>query len=130
MTRIGRKPQGAALVAPLPGSAHAKRRLTLFLETLSGHCRVQDACAELGIGPSRFFAQRAAWLQESLALLEPRVPGRPVKPAAEVSPEEVRALRQRVGELETRSAAVQAQVELAHLLPHLRRRLAPGKKTT
>ena len=129
MTRLGRKPQGAALVAPLPGSAHAKRRLTLFLETLSGHCRVQDACTELGIGQSRFFAQRAAWLQEALALLEPRLPGRPAKPVDEVSPE-VQVLRQRVGELEARSTALQAQAELAHLLPHLRRRVTPGKKTT
>ena len=57
MSRAGRKPQGAALVAPLSGSEHAKRRLALFLQTFSGECTVSEACAELGIGESRFFAQ-------------------------------------------------------------------------
>ena len=44
MTRLGRKPQGAGLVTPLAGSEHAKRRLILFLQTLSGRCSVGEAC--------------------------------------------------------------------------------------
>jgi hypothetical protein len=129
MTRLGRKPQGAALVTPLAGSEHAKRRLTLFLQTLSGECSVGEACAELGIGESRFFAQRGQWLQESLAMLEPRSAGRPTKPEPSVSTDEAQALRERVRELEARAAAVEVQSELARTLPHVIHRLRPGKKT-
>jgi hypothetical protein len=129
MTGVGRKPQGAALVNPLAGSEHAKRRLALFLQTLSGQSTVGAACAELGIGESRFFAQRAAWLQQSLELLEPRTPGRPPKPEPAPAAEDVRRLQQRVRQLEARSVAVEAQAELAGLLPH-RLRGRVGKKTT
>ena len=51
----------------LAGSKHAKQRLSWFLQTLSGERSVWEACVELGIGESRFFAQRGAWLQEALA---------------------------------------------------------------
>ena len=129
MTRLGRKPQGAELVAPLTGSKHAKRRLRMFLETLAGRCRVEDACAELGIGSSRFFAQRAEWLQEALALLEPRAAGRPPKPQPPISPVEVEGLRRRVRELEGQGAALEVQAELAQTLPHVLHRPRPEKKT-
>jgi hypothetical protein len=130
MAKVGRKPQGAALVNPLAGSEHAKRRLALFLQTLSGQCGVAEACAELGIGESRFFAQRAAWLQQSLELLEPLAPGRPPKPEPTPAGEDLRRLQTRVRQLEARSAAVEVQAELAGLLPHVLRRRRPGKKTT
>lgn len=130
MTRWGRKPQGVGLVVPLAGSEHAKRRMTLFLRTLSGKCSVPEACAELGIGQSRFFAQRSAWLQQSLTLLEPRSPGRPSKPDSAPAGEDMRQLQDRLRQLEARSAAVEVQAELASLLPHVMRRPRPGKKTT
>jgi len=130
MTRLGRKPQGVVLVEPLAGSKHAKQRMTWFLETLAGQCSVGDACAALGIGESRFYDQRAAWLQASLALLEPRSAGRPAKPEPPISPAEVQTLRQRVRELEAHRAAVEVQAELAHTLPHVLHRPRPGKKTT
>jgi hypothetical protein len=130
MTQLGRKPQGVALVKPLAGSKHAKQRMTWFLETLAGQCSVGKACAALGICESRFYDQRAAWLQASLALLEPRSAGRPSTPEPRVLPEEAQALRQRVRELEARAAAVEVQGELARTLPHVVARLRPGKKTT
>ena len=130
MSQPGRKPQGVALVEPLAGSEHAKQRMTWFLETLAGQCSVGEACAALRIGESRFFDQRAQWLQDSLALLEPRSPGRPSKPESQVSPGETQALRERVRELEARAATVEVQAELARTLPHVLARLEPGKKTT
>lgn len=129
MARLGRKPQGAALVPLMAGSKHAKQRLSWFLQTLAGERSAGEACAELGIGESRFFAQRAAWLQEALALLEPRSPGRPAKPEPPIEPSEVQALRERVRELEARAAAVEVQAELARTLPHVLHRPRPGKKT-
>lgn len=130
MKRLGRKPQGAALVTPLAGSAHAKRRMTLFLETLSGQCTVGQACTELGIGESRFFAQRGAWLQGALGLLEPRSPGRPAK--AELLPTQAdrEFLLQRLRELEARAAVAEVRAQLASALPHVIHPPAPVKKTT
>lgn len=125
----GRRPQGAGLVATLSGSKHAKRRMMWFLKTLAGERRVGDACAELGIGESRFFEQRAGWLQEALGLLEPRSAGRPAKAEPPISASEVQSLRARVRELEARAAAVEVQAELARTLPHVLHRLRPGKKT-
>jgi hypothetical protein len=129
MARVGRKPQGVGLVVSLPGSKHAKERMTWFLQTLTGECSVGEACAALGISESRFYDQRNAWLQGSLGLLEPRSPGRPPKPEPAVLPEEVQALRQRVRELEARAAAVEVQSELARALPHVIGRGRAGKKT-
>ncbi len=117
------------MVVFLAGSKHAKQRLSWFLQTLSGERSVGEACVELGIGQSRFFAQRGAWLQEALALLEPRAAGRPAKPEPPIAASEVEALRERVRELEARAAAVEVQAELARTLPHVLHRPGPGKKT-
>ena len=128
MTRLGRKPQGPALVAALPGSEHTKRRLTLFLQTLSGQCSVGEACAELGIGESRFYAQRGEWLAESLALLEPGAPGRPARPLPPPELAQVHELQERIRQLEARLAAAEVRSELASLLPRLAGEAFPRKK--
>lgn len=128
MTRLGRKPQGAALVVALPGSEHTKQRLTLFLQTMSGQCSVGDACKELEICESRFFAQRAEWLEGSLALLEPGSPGRPAKPAPLPEPAEVNALRERVRELEKRLTVAEVRSDLACIQPRLAGETLTGKK--
>jgi hypothetical protein len=82
----------------------------------------------LDICESRFFAQRSAWLQAALELLEPRSPGRPTKIEPSLSHAEVRQLQQRVRELEQRAAVVEVQSELAHTLPHVVARAEPLKK--
>lgn len=130
MTRLGRRPQGAHLVETLAGSGHARQRMRLFLETLAGQKSVVEACAELGIVESRFYDQRAGWLQAGLELLEPRSPGRLRKLPGVASPQEVETLRERVRELEARAAAVEVQAELVRTLPHVLRRSRPGKKTS
>src|SRR5262249_6175364 len=43
----GRFPAGPSYVDKLEGSAAAKERLKVVLETLAGQCRVQEACARL-----------------------------------------------------------------------------------
>jgi len=128
MTKLGRRPQGAALVATIPGSEHTKQRLQLFLQTLSGQCSVGAACAELDIGESRFFAQRAEWLEKSLDFLEPGAPGRPAKPELPPEQGEVDALREQVRQLEARLAAAEVRSELACLLPRLAGDAFPRKK--
>ena len=130
MTRMGRKPQGAALVDPLYGSEHAKARLKLFLQTLAGEVSVGEACTQLGICESRFYHQRQAWLYESLALLEPRPAGRPRQEEPTPTPEEVAVLRARVQQLEARAAAVESEAHLVRILPHVVARASALKKTT
>lgn len=130
MTRLGRKPQGAELVDALSGSDHAKARLKVFLETLSGELTADEACRRLGICASRFFEQRTAWLHDSIELLEPRAAGRPRTTEPAISAEEAQALHKRLQELEARAAAAQVQAELARTLPHVMARAAAPKKTS
>jgi hypothetical protein len=114
--RKGRKPLATGHVERCSGSELAKLRLTMILKTMLGELTVAEACAELGIGESRFHAQRNQWIQEALALLEPRRMGRPPK----VEDEQTR----RVAELEaalqqTRQEAETAEIrrEIAEILP-------------
>jgi len=130
MPPLGRKPQGARLVDALRGSAHAKARLKLFLQTLADELSVGEACRRLGICESRFFEQWTAWLHESIELLEPRSAGRPRNQEPSLSEAEVQALKQRVQELEARAAIVEVQAELARSLPHVVARATWPKKTS
>jgi len=134
MTRRGRKPQGAQLVDRLEGSEHAKLRLKVILETLTGRQTIPEACHELGIQESMFHKMRGQVLQSALGRLEPRPLGRPPHlPSAEA---------QRIAELEdeltrqrTELKAAQIRQELAEKLPRLGRQTdvppaaGPGKKT-
>lgn len=129
MTHLGRRPQGVKLLEALAGSEHARRRMTVFLETLAGQSTVDQACQELGIRPSRFFAQRGQWLQEALELLEPRPAGRSSRPEVTGSTAEVESLRRQVGELEARAMAAEVRAELGQTLPQVIRPPRPGKKT-
>ena len=54
----GRRPSGPQYVQQLTGSDQAKKRLRVVLETLSGTCRVQEACRQLNISEPRFHQLR------------------------------------------------------------------------
>jgi hypothetical protein len=101
-------------VAHLEGSAQAKQRLEVVLRTLAGSLSVQQACAELGLSPSRFGQLRTRLLQAALASLEPRPAGRPQAPA---TPAPVAELQQRVRELERQLHAALVREEVALILP-------------
>src|SRR6516164_8817741 len=66
----GRYPSGPEAVERLAGSAEAKERLQVVLETLAGRCRVQEACARLGISEPRFQQVRQQMLSAALNSLE------------------------------------------------------------
>lgn len=129
MTRTGRKPQGVRLLSPLSGSEFAKRRMALFIQTLAGETSVVEACKELQIGESRFYGQRAEWLQAALDLLEPRSAGRPHKVTPPPSAEEVERLREQLRETEARASAFAVKAELAGALRVHRASCAAPKKT-
>jgi transposase-like protein len=120
----GRYPSGPEFVDKLPGDAAAKERLRVVLETLTGGCRVQEACQRLNLSEQRFDQVRIEALQAALAALEPKRVGRPpyVATPAEV---EVERLRARVAELEAQLRVAAVRTEVAAILPHT----AAEKKT-
>jgi Helix-turn-helix domain len=124
----GRKPAGPQYVDGLAGSAQAKERLQVVLETLAGTCRVQQACQRLGVGQSRFHALRQQALAAALAGLEPRPAGRPATWAPPLATE-VAALQAQVAELEVAVRAAQTREEIALVLPRVAGAPAEEKKT-
>lgn len=110
MTHPGVKPLGPELVEHLQGSEQAKTRLKTMLRAMHGELTVPEACAQLGIGETRFYVQRAETLQAALDSLEPRPTGRP---RHVVSPEQERIaeLEQQVRDLELNVQAAQVRLE-------------------
>jgi len=96
--RLGRKPLTTQHVNHLSGSARAKDRLRVILETLRGAMTIPDACKLLEIGEAQFHHLRHTWLQEAVELLEPRQVGRPPK-------------QQDIGDLTRRCAELRAEVD-------------------
>jgi hypothetical protein len=121
----GRYPSGPEFVAKLEGSAEAKERLQVLLETLAGGCRVGEACDRLGIKEARFDQLRIEALQAAVLALEAKPAGRKPQPAT-TDEGEVQLLRGRLAELEAelQTALVRAQVGV--VLP----RVGEQKKTT
>lgn len=110
MARVGRKPQGWKLIDRLPAEESSKARLKAFLQTMTGECTVDEACAELGIEKSRFFALRNKWLEQAAALLDPKSAGRPRKTSDEAAaePPEMQDLKQQLLAAELRAKLAEA----------------------
>jgi hypothetical protein len=126
--RVGRKPLSTAHVDRLCGSARAKDRLRIFLETLRGALTVPDACDLLQLSEAQFHHVRHTWLQEALELLEPRRVGRPPKQedAAELA-RHCQQLVAEVKELRVRAQGAETRAEIARILADPAGE--PGKKT-
>jgi len=120
----GRKPAGPEYVERLTGSDTAKERLHVVLETVAGRCRVQEACARLGISEPRFHQLRTQILQASLDSLAPRPAGRPPRAAPD---ERVQALEAMVADLAIELQAAHVREEVALALPQVGPP-APAKK--
>jgi hypothetical protein len=126
----GRYPAGPEYVEQLQGSAEAKRRAKVILQTLQGDLRVQDACGILGICEQRFHQLREEMLQAAVARLEARPAGRPRRAA---EPADVQALKEQLQAkaLELRVAHLREEIALA--MPEVVARPAgpaePEKKT-
>ena len=125
--RRGRPPLGAALVETLEGSPLAKERLSVLVRVLAGELTVEQACEQLGIGPSRFHAMRQEVLQGGLDTLEPKPRGRPTRA---VSPEQQRiaALEDEAETLRGEVRAAQIREELALVLPHVLHERQPPRR--
>jgi hypothetical protein len=104
---------GAGHVDQLSGSERAKLRLATILNTLRGELKISDACQQLGVCESRFFAMRHHWLQEALELLEPRPAGRP--PKSQVDPRQLE-LEQTNSQLEQQLLEAQVRRDVEQIL--------------
>jgi hypothetical protein len=114
----GRRPSGPEYVDHLEGSAQAKQRLKVVLETLAGTCRVQEACQRLGISEPRFHQLRARVLEAALERLEPRPAGRPPQPPAPEQ-EHLQELAARAAAEDLAVRTAQAREEIALTLPRV-----------
>ena len=106
------------LVEDLGGSAEAKRRLALILETLAGQQTVRGAARLLGLGARRFHILRRQFLRESVDRLEPRAPGRPGRELA-VADERIAALEAELQRLRIELQAAQIREEIALAMPQV-----------
>src|SRR5262245_42174656 len=117
-TMRGRRPAGPAYVDQLDGSAIAKERLKVVLETIAGTCRVQEACRRLGICEQRFHQLRQEAMEAALAGIEPGTPG-PRPHTRTPAEEQVRVLQEQLAAQQIDLRAVQAREEIALTLPRV-----------
>jgi len=114
----GRHPSGPEYVDQLKGSALAKERLRIVLQTVAGEYRVHEACQILGVCEQRFDQLRRQALQAAVHGLESKPSGRP-RQEESVGPDDVMALRQRIADLEGELRALRVRDVIALVLPRV-----------
>jgi len=113
----GRYPSGPEFVEQLPGSALAKERARVLLETIAGKCRVQEACTKLGISEPRFDQLRIHGLEHLVQSMEPRLAGRPPRTPTPAD-ERIHELEAEIVALRLQARIAQARAEVALVLPN------------
>jgi len=121
----GRPVIGVDLIDRIEGPRVLRRRVRIILATLSGTLPIAQACAELGVGRTRFHALRWQVLEGAMDALKPRMRGRPRR--LEAGPE-VRVLQARIRELEVALRTTALRSEIALAMPHLLDRAGRKKK--
>ena len=121
----GRPIDGVDLIERLEGPRALRRRVRIVLATLAGELTIAQACAELGIGRTHFYALRWRVLAGAVDALKPRPRGRPRPVAADP---EVQALQARVRELEVALRTTALRSEIALTMPYLLDRAGRKKK--
>lgn len=122
----GRPSSGVDLVEQVDGSRAVRRRVRVVLLTIAGALTIAEACAEIGVGRTYFFALRERMLQGAVDALRPRPRGRPRRPAEDDA--DRRALRARIRELELALRTTQLRSEIALTMPYLLDRAGRKKK--
>jgi hypothetical protein len=114
----GRRPDGPEFVDKLEGSDTTKERAKVILETISGTCRVQEACERLGISEQRFHQLREEMMTGAIKAIEPGHAGRPAQTLTPAE-KEVVALKQKIADLEVELRTAKARAEIAVIMPDL-----------
>ena len=133
----GRYPAGWEAMDQFDASDEAKERFQVAVELLTGTCRVQEACARLGIGRTRLEQVRHDAMSGALAALERQRPGRKPRRVSELEAE-VAQLRQQNAQLRAALEVATIRAEVAAALPRVgahaekkttrpRRRRQPGR---
>lgn len=131
--RTGRPPAGLDHVDVLEGDSLSKERLRVVFATLAGVLTIDEACAVLEIGPSRFHALRQQALQGALTAIRPRRAGRPPKTPPTADAARVARLEDEISSLRTEVEAwrVRAQVsQLAHSGSAREKKNGPKRKSS
>jgi hypothetical protein len=124
----GRPGGGVALIDHLAAPRLVRRRVRIVLATLAGQLTITDACAQLGIQRTRFFALRYQILHGALAAITARPRGRPRRAPADSA--QIRELKARIRELELTLRATLLRSEIALTMPFLLDRAGREKKGT
>jgi transposase-like protein len=124
---MARPPLGVGHVDRLEGGRREKERLRAILAAITGEMSVEEACARMGVGETRFADLRRAALEAALASLEPGIPGRPRKSSTSEA-DEVAKLRRERDELLISYRAEQVRTQIALVMPHLLLDRGGGKK--
>jgi len=111
----GRAARAADLVEQLPGDDEGKRRLGVILSQVSGEITVAQACAAIGVRPSRYYELRESALEGARQGLELKPAGRPRTVLAE--PPELLAVRRERDELERENDRLRVTQEVLQALP-------------
>jgi transposase len=119
----------------LEGSEQAKARMKVIVATLTGQCRLQQACAQLGLSEARVQQLRQQFLEGGLASLEPGQAGRPARLLTDAE-RQVQELTAQLAELQVQYQAAQLRAEVGAVLPQVlqepadaqKKTAAPGKK--
>jgi len=112
----GRAARAADMVEQLPGDDEGKRRLCVILSQVSGEISVAQACAAIGVRPSRYYELRESALESARQGLELKPAGRRRRLAAE-PPELVRLRRER-DELARENDRLRLTQEVLQALPN------------
>jgi len=123
----GRYPAGWEYMDQFDASAEAKERFQVTVEILTGACRVQQACARLGLGSSRLEQVRHEIVASALAGAERQRPGRKPRRVSELE-QEVAQLRRQVVHLQAALEVATTRAEVAATLPRVGS--SAEKKTT
>jgi hypothetical protein len=122
----GRRPVGPEYAEQLAGSATAKLRAKVILETIAGTCRLNEACQRLGISEQRFHQLRQEMMTAAVQALEPGHAGRPAHLPTPAE-EQAAALAQQLQDKEVELRAAQARAEIALVMPELQHPCPSGK---
>jgi hypothetical protein len=114
----GRYPAGWEYMDQFDASDETKERFQVTVEILTGACRVQQACARLGIGTTRLEQVRFDAVSGALAALERQRPGRKPRRVSELEAE-IAHLRQQVVQLQAALEVATVRAEVAATLPRV-----------
>lgn len=118
MSNRGRPIKGSEKIESLEGSADAKARLKVIMQSISGELSVSEACKELGMEKSAFYRLREKALSGALSSLEPQEVGRPRTQQSEEQ-EYIEDLEAAMQVMRIELEASRTREELAISMPHV-----------